>query len=83
MEQIAVLVLAGRLVDRTRKKPELASNGGVPMRDGTSSRWASARNSACQLWARDRLPAAYGLAITIGLSAALWAIIIGIAVLLP
>jgi hypothetical protein len=47
------------------------------MRDGTSSRWASARNSACQLWARDRLPTIYALAITIGLSAALWAIIIG------
>jgi hypothetical protein len=52
------------------------------MRDGTSSRWASARNSACQLWARDRLPAIYGLAIVIGLSAALWAIIFATALLL-
>jgi hypothetical protein len=46
------------------------------MRDGTSSRWASARNSL------DRLPAAYRLAIAIGLSAALWAIIIGIVLFL-
>ncbi len=47
------------------------------MRDGTSSRWASARKLLHRVWARDRLPAAYRLAILIGLSAALWAIIIG------
>ena len=52
------------------------------MRDGTSSRWASARNLACQLWARERLPPAYGLAIVIGLAAALWATIIGTALFL-
>jgi hypothetical protein len=49
------------------------------MYDATSPRLVSARNSLHRLWAGDRLPAAYGLAIAIGLSAALWAIIIGTA----
>jgi hypothetical protein len=52
------------------------------MRDGTSFRWNWARNSACQLWARDRLPAIFGLAIVIGLSVALWTIIFATALLL-
>jgi hypothetical protein len=63
-------------------EPELASNGGVPMRDDTSSRWASARKLLHRLWVRDRLPTAYGLAIAIVLRAALWAIIIGTALFL-
>jgi hypothetical protein len=50
------------------------------MRDGKPSRLGSVHNLPIRLPAR--WPTPYGLAITIGLSAALWAIIIGIAVLL-
>jgi hypothetical protein len=52
------------------------------MYDATSSRRVSAWNSPHRLSERDRLPPAYGLAVMIGLSAALWGIIIGIVVLL-
>jgi hypothetical protein len=41
-----------------------------------------ARDAARRLWARGRLPPAYGLATVIGLSAALWAIIVGTALFL-
>ena len=55
----------------------LAQMGEILMYDATSSRRVSAWNSPHPLSARDRLPPAYGLAVMIGLSAALWAIIIG------
>jgi hypothetical protein len=62
-------------VDKARKKPDASAHRGVSharrhvVPVGLGAQFAPST--------RDRLPAAYRLAILIGLSAALWAIIIG------
>ena len=77
-------VAVDRLTDTSSRKRRAVgvNRGDGPMRDDTSSRWVSARNSPRELSLRDYRPVPYGPAIAIGLSIAAWSVIAGAVLLL-